>query len=87
MSILYLYSKNTTPTPLAIYEVLVDDKAKKELEDMGGLEYLTALSQSEVHEDNLYIYCQKVKQAYTRRRYMICATQYKNKCYQNKQKY
>lgn len=75
MSILYLYSKNTTPTPLAIYEVLVDDKAKKELEDMGGLEYLTALSQSEVHEDNLYIYCQKVKQAYTRREiYDMCDT-------------
>ena len=42
---------------------------------MGGLEYLTALSQSEVHEDNLYIYCQKVKQAYTRREiYDMCDT-------------
>ena len=73
MSILYLYSKQTTPTPMAIYEVLVDEKAKQELEDMGGLEYLTTLSQSEVHEDNLYIYCQKVKQAYTRRQiYDMC---------------
>lgn len=75
MSILYLYSKNTTPTPMAIYEVLVDEKAKQILEDMGGLEYLTTLSQSEVHEDNLNIYCQKVKQAYTRRKiYEVCET-------------
>lgn len=73
MSILYLYSKNTKPTPMAIYEILVDEKAKETLEDMGGLEYLTTLSQSEVHEDNLSIYCQKIKQAYTRRKiYDIC---------------
>ena len=73
MSIIYLYSKNTTPTPLAIYEVLVDKTAKKEIEDMGGLEYLTTLSQSEVHEDNLSIYCQKIKQTYTRKKiFDIC---------------
>jgi replicative DNA helicase len=65
-SILYLYSKNITPTPLAINEVLVNETARQELNKMGGLEYLTTLAQTEVHEDNLYIYCQKILQAYTR---------------------
>lgn len=74
MSILYLFSKKQKPTPLAILEVLQDNKAKEAIQDIGGIEYLTALEESNVYEDNLSIYCKKVKQSYTRKLiYEICA--------------
>ena len=69
----YLYSKKQTPTPMSILEVLSDKKAKQTLDEIGGLEYLTLLSESLIEEDNLKIFCAKVKQSYTRRiLYSIC---------------
>jgi len=52
---------------MAIYEVLSDQTAKAALDEMGGLEYLVLLKDSRVMEDNIKIYCEKVKQAYVRR--------------------
>ena len=69
----YLYSKGQTPTPLAIMEVLKDKHAKKVLEDFGGVEYLTVLSEQRINADNINIFCQKLKQAYTRKElYELC---------------
>ena len=67
MAIVYLYSKKQEPTPMAISEVLNEKKAKQALEDVGGIEYLTVLSETRIKEENIDIYCAKVKQAYTRR--------------------
>lgn len=67
MAMLYLYSKKMKPEPMAIYEVLSDQTAKNALDEMGGLEYLVLLKDSRVMEDNIKIYCDKVKQAYVRR--------------------
>jgi len=73
MAMMYLYSKNIRPTSMAIYEVLKDKSTRKTINDMGGLEYLTMLEESDVAEDNLPIFIAKIKQSYTRKSlYQIC---------------
>jgi len=67
MAMMYLYSKKVKPTPMAILEVLGNDKAKQSVNDLGGLEYLTILEESVVPPDNLSIFIEKIKQSYTRR--------------------
>ena len=52
---------------MAIMEVLSDANAKKSIEELGGLEYLTIMEESNIPSDNLSIFIQKVKQSYTRR--------------------
>jgi replicative DNA helicase len=69
-SIDYLFSKQQEPSPIAIMEVLKDKRAKKVLEDFGGIEYLTILAEQKVNENNLDIFVQKLKQSYTR--YKLC---------------
>lgn len=67
MAMMYLYSKKIRPTPMSIIEVLSDAQAKKSVEELGGLEYLTLLEESNVPSENLKIFIEKVKQSYTRR--------------------
>lgn len=67
MAMMYLYHKRINPTPMAILEVLSNDKAKKSVDALGGLEYLTLLEETTVPPDNLPIFIEKVKQSYTRR--------------------
>lgn len=67
MATMYLYSKQIKPTPMAIYEVITDDKAKESIADLGGLEYITLLEESFIDPDSLQIFIEKVKQGYTRR--------------------
>lgn len=73
MAIDYLFTKRQSPTPFAIVEVLQNNQAKKLLEDFGGIEYLTVLSESTIDENTLDIFCDKLKQSYTRTElYKIC---------------
>lgn len=65
-AMLYLTSKNTEPKPMAIMEVL-SGKAKETVEELGGLEYLMLLEETNIPEDNLNIFVEKVKQSYTRK--------------------
>lgn len=67
MAMLYLYTKNIKPTPIAISEVITDSKAKEELEKIGGLEYLTLLTEGNKFDDEVTIYIKKIKQAHMRR--------------------
>lgn len=67
MAMMYLYSKKQKPTPMTIMEVLSNDAAKKSVEDLGGLEYLTILEETSIPSENLKIFIEKVKQSYTRR--------------------
>lgn len=67
MAIMYLFSKQIKPTPLAIVEVLNNDIAKKAVDELGGLEYLTILEESNISVDNLPIFIDKIKQSYTRK--------------------
>lgn len=67
MAMMYLYSKKMKPTPMAIMEVLGNDEAKKSVDELGGLEYLSILEESNIPSDNLSIFVEKVKQSYTRR--------------------
>lgn len=72
-SIEYLVKKQQTPTPISIMEVLKDAHAKKVVEDFGGAEYLTLLTEQRVDINNAKIFCEKLKQAYTRQKvYNIC---------------
>ena len=72
-SIKYLNDKHQQPTPLAIMEVLQNQHAKKVVEDFGGVDYLTVLSEQRVNKNNINIFCQKLKQAYTTyKMYQIC---------------
>lgn len=64
---MYLYSKKIKPTPLAIMEVLNGEQSKSAVDELGGLEYLVLLEDTNIPEDNLDIFIQKVKQSYTRR--------------------
>jgi replicative DNA helicase len=67
MAMMYLYSKQIKPTPMAIMEVLSSDKSKDEVNKLGGLEYLMILGESELPPDNINIFIDKVKQSYTRK--------------------
>lgn len=67
IAMMYLYSKQIKPTPMAIVEVLNNDKAKKAVDELGGLSYLTILEESNVLPENLPIFIQKIKQSYTRK--------------------
>lgn len=67
MAMMYLYSKKIKPTPMAIVEVLNNDQAKKSVDELGGLEYLTILEESNIPTDSLPIFIEKIKQSYTRR--------------------
>ncbi len=67
MAMMYLFSKKMKPTPMAIIEVLSNDQAKKSVDELGGLEYLTILEESNIPSDNLSIFIEKIKQSYTRR--------------------
>lgn len=67
MSIKYLYESNQVPEPLAIMEVIADNKAKEAINDIGGLEYLSALNEEVAVQRNIEIYIKKLKQTFTRR--------------------
>lgn len=67
MAMLYLFSKKIKPTPMAIVEVLNNDQSKKSVDELGGLEYLTILEETNIPSDNLSIFIEKIKQSYTRR--------------------
>lgn len=63
---LYLKSKNTTPTPLAIMEVLSSSDARESVNELGGLDYLLLLEETHLPSDSIDIFIKKVKQSYTR---------------------
>lgn len=67
MAMMYLYSKRIKPTPLAIAEVLNNETARKAVEELGGIEYLTLLEESIIPPETLDIFVEKIKQSYTRR--------------------
>lgn len=67
MSMLYLYKKNIQPTPMSILEVLPNDIAKTSVEDLGGLEYLSILSEGAEPERNLDIFIEKIQQSHIRK--------------------
>lgn len=67
MAIMYLYTKKIKPTPMTIMEVLSNDKAKSAINELGGLEYLTILEESNIPTENLSIFIEKIKQSYTRK--------------------
>ena len=70
MAINYLFHKRQDPTPYAIMEVMSNNKMRKAVEDFGGADYLEVLSTARANVNNLDIFCQKLKQAYTR--YRLC---------------
>lgn len=84
MSIVYLISKQQTPTPLVIMEVLQDKKAKETLENIGGLDYLNILQNNYVNPDNLEMYCSKVKQSFIRRTIVDICDETKTNMYDDK---
>jgi replicative DNA helicase len=67
MAMIYLFSKKIKSTPMSIMEVLSNETAKKSVDELGGLEYLTLLAESNVPSENLTIFIEKIKQSYTRR--------------------
>ena len=67
MAMKYLYETNQVPEPLAIMEVIADNKAKDSIKALGGLEYLTALMKAPAIDRNIEIYIKKLKQTLTRR--------------------
>lgn len=63
----YLYSKKQTPNAISITEVITSKEGKKALEEMGGLAYLSTFEKAFIPEDNIKIFCDKIKQYYTKR--------------------
>lgn len=78
MAMIYLMSKQIKPTPMAIMEVLGTETAKKAVEELGGLSYLTLLEESYVPTDNLKLFVNKVKQSYTRKQLYSLAKEVMN---------
>lgn len=72
-AMMYLYSKGTKPSPLAIMEVITDKKAKEEIENFGGISYIEDMSLMDIDKSNLKIFCAKIKQTYARKElYDVC---------------
>lgn len=67
MAIMYLYQKQIKPSPMAILEVTSTEVAKKAIGEFGGIEYLMLIEETNVDANNLKIFVDKIKQAYTRR--------------------
>lgn len=67
MAMMYLYSKKITPSAMAVMEVLADAQAKEEVEKLGGLMYVSMMEEQNVPPENLPIFIEKIKQAYTRK--------------------
>lgn len=65
-AMVYLKSKNINPAPMAIMEVLSGD-AKQAVEDLGGLDYLMLLEETNIPPDNITFFVEKIKQSYTRK--------------------
>lgn len=74
MAMLYLKSKNIKPTPMAIMEVLNNGEAKKNVNQLGGLDYLMLLEETNIPSDNMEIFVEKIKQSYTRKMMFQIAT-------------
>ena len=71
----YLYSQKQDLSPIIVLEVLKDRKAREVVEEFGGLDYLTILTEQRVNENNLDFLCEKLKQNYTRQKALeICQT-------------
>jgi replicative DNA helicase len=71
--IVYLFTKNAQIDAISIMNTIKDEKAKKVIEDIGGLEYILILQQSPT-SSNTHLFVQNVMQAYTRRNmYRTCA--------------
>lgn len=66
MAMVYLKSKGIKPEPMAIMEVLTGE-ALKDVEKLGGLDYLLTLQETRTPVENLGIFIEKVKQSYARR--------------------
>lgn len=74
-SMMYLYSKGIKPSPLSIIEVITDKKAKEEIENFGGINYIEDMSLMDIDKSNLKIFCEKIKQTYARKElYDVCET-------------
>lgn len=78
MAMMYLYSKKIKPTPMAIMEVISGDKSKSAVEELGGLEYLLLMEESNIPSDNLPIFIEKIKQSYTRKTLFTIAEELKS---------
>lgn len=65
-AMLYLKSKDTEPTPMAIMEVL-SGKSKEAVEELGGLDYLMLLEETNIPDNNVDFFVEKIKQSYTRK--------------------
>jgi replicative DNA helicase len=74
MAIVYLFSKNTKVDALSIYNTIKDEKAKKAVDDFGGLEYIMLLQQAPKTE-NIKMFIQEIITCYIRRLiYTTCET-------------
>lgn len=62
----YLYYKKQKASPSAIMEVMRNSHMKQVVEEFGGIDYLSILSDSNVSKNNVEIFCEKLKQTYTR---------------------
>ena len=78
MAMSYLFSKKIKPTPMAIMEVLNGEQSKSSVEELGGLEYVIILEESNIPADNLPIFIEKIKQSYTRRMLLEISDNVKN---------
>ena len=66
MGIIYLFSKNVKIDALSLYNVIKDEKAKKIVDDFGGLEYIMLLQQSP-RTENIKMFIHDVIKYYLRR--------------------
>lgn len=79
VAMLYLYSKELVPSPVAIMEVITAEEGKKAIADIGGLEYISSLTDTYISEGSLRIFCKKIIQAYTRKEIYVACEETQNK--------
>jgi len=60
----YLWSKNTTPTPILVVESFKDADTKREIESFGGIKYIDTLMTQTQPADGLKALCDDLKDNY-----------------------
>lgn len=72
-AMLYLYSKGAKPSSTTIMDIIINEEAKKAINDLGGLTYIDDIAYIDVDKSSLKILCEKLKQTYIRRKiYDLC---------------
>lgn len=82
-AIMFLFTKNASVDPLSIVNIIKDEKAKQEIEKLGGLEYLILLQQAPI-SSNIRMFVQEILTHYAKRQIYVTGEEMQQLALNNK---